>query len=270
MFDFLEVAHRFLDAGKIRKGVGEALHHALEFDDLVFIDDADQHGLVLMREAADGRDLRHTVLQALHESVGLLVRLVGDDLKLDRFLEALEHRIANAAGGEAVDKAQNNRLNLEVVDHIGDPRNNGVDAENDPHEVVFRIFVMDQCGNQIGTAGAAAQAHHAAIAETANHARRHRCEDFARSVGGHIDIRLQRQPVHQQQNNRKHRREHRRADGIFSTDDEKSQKQQRDIHNDIHISNLELKQILNNCRNTGDARRRKLVWKNKKMITDTK
>ena len=59
-----------------------------------------------MREAADGRDLRNTVLHMLEQLGGKLLRLIRDDLEFHGLLEALDHRIADVAGQEAVDQAK--------------------------------------------------------------------------------------------------------------------------------------------------------------------
>ena len=158
----------------------------------MLVDDTNEHGLVLVRKAADGRNLRNTVLQALHERFGQLVRLIGDDLELDGFLEALEHAVADMAGNKAVDKAEDDRLDLEIINKIRDSRNDRVDAENDPDEVVFRIFVMNERGDKVSTAGAAADAHNAAVAEAAYNARRHRCENLAGAVGRLVEETVER------------------------------------------------------------------------------
>ena len=101
-----EVAHGLLHGAEVGKRAGELLDDALERHDLVAIHDADEQRLVRMREAADGRDLRNTVLHMLEQLGGKLLRLIRDDLEFHGLLEALDHRIADVAGQEAVDQAK--------------------------------------------------------------------------------------------------------------------------------------------------------------------
>lgn len=83
-------------------------------------------------------DLRNTVLHMLEQLGGKLLRLIRDDLEFHGLLEALDHRIADVAGQEAVDQAENDRLDLEIIDEVGQGRDDGVDGKHDPDDVHLR------------------------------------------------------------------------------------------------------------------------------------
>ena len=101
----------------------------------MLVDDADDQALLLAGIGALGGDQGDAVLQVAHQIGGQLLRLLGDDLELQRGLRALDHRVAHRAVDEAVDDAADDRLKLEVVDKERDDRNRRVQHEADPGHV---------------------------------------------------------------------------------------------------------------------------------------
>ena len=90
--DVGEVAHGLLHGAEVGKRAGELLDDALERHDLVAVHNADEQRLVRMREAADGRDLRNTVLHMLEQLGGKLLRLIRDDLEFHDLLDYFRRR----------------------------------------------------------------------------------------------------------------------------------------------------------------------------------
>ena len=96
------------------------LDYALELHNLMLVYHADEHRFVLVRKATDSRHLRDAVLQPLNQRLRQFLRLIRDDLKFDRLLEALEHRVADTAGHEAVGHARPSEKNFKSKnDYLG-------------------------------------------------------------------------------------------------------------------------------------------------------
>ena len=231
---------------------------------------ADEQRLVRMREAADGRDLRDTVLHMLEQLGGKLLRLIRDDLEFHGLLEALDHRIADMAGQEAVDQAENDRLDLEIIDEVGQGRDDGIDGKHDPDDVHLRADMVDERRQQVRAAGAGVAAHDHAIAEAADDAARDRRKDRARAGSRMVLKRREVDIIQRQQHDGKHDCKRRGQHGIAVVYDIIRQQDERDVDEDRHIADLKMEHMLDDGRDARQAGRRELVGEHEDVVAQGK
>ena len=115
----LEIAYCLGDTRDVGKGVVVFVQDALEVYDLMLVDQTDEHLTLVVGICAlycpDGR----AVAQLFYDALTDLVSVHGNDLKLYRALAALQYVFVDGTGDEAVDYAQDHRLELEAVDEVG-------------------------------------------------------------------------------------------------------------------------------------------------------
>ena len=104
-FDLPEISDRLADHGHAGEGIRELAQDLLHPRDLVLVDYADQHCLVLVTVSAPCLNNGRTVMQFRYYTIDDLVRVCGDHFHLERFLAAFEHIVAYACGQETVDHA---------------------------------------------------------------------------------------------------------------------------------------------------------------------
>ena len=264
--DVPEVADCLLDGGQIGERAGILLQQALELHDLMLIDDANKHGLFFVGIAADGADLRDTVAHGLQNC--LLERLgpVGDDLELDSLLEAAQHDVADLAGDEAIEQAEDHRLIFHVINKKRAGRDERVDDEHDPENVLLRAAVLHERGHEIRSARRAAAAENDAVAIAADDAPRDRREDQARAVLGVIGQPTQIQAAEHQQRAGEDHRKDRRFDCEFLVSQQDHGHKKRDVEQVHHVTGIKFEDMLDHRRDTGQTGRGELIRKNKNFI----
>ena len=261
-----EIAHGLLHAGKIGKRSRELLNDLLHLNDLTLVHNADQQLFVVVRKAAHRGKLSHAVVERAHERLRKLLRRVGDDLKFDRFLEALQHSVADLAGDIAVKQAEDHRLDLEIIHEVGGDRDKRIDGENDPQQVNLRMVVMHPRSDQIRAAGGGIALHHNAVGKAADHTGRDRRENRARPV---LRMVCNARKVDLGKNNEhdgKNDREERGTNDVRSVHDAVCNNDQRDVKSKDQVTGFDAGQVLDDRCDARKTRRRKLVGIDKQRL----
>lgn len=182
-----EIAKRFRYVGDADERIGELAHQFGELRNLMLVDNADEHAFCPVGIAADGGQNGYAMAQFAQETVGHFFGVRGNDFGANGLLARFEHIVAHTRGDKAIDDAQNDRLDIEVVYEIGQHGDSRVQRENDVDERIFGALFVDVGRDEIGAAGAAAAADGHAVNRAVDYARNDGGEQRALAVARMID-----------------------------------------------------------------------------------
>ena len=244
----------------------------------MLVNDANEHGLLLVLVRADGGDLGRAVLERRKNVCRDLVGMGRDNGKLAGCFGTLDDIIANKAGNKAVQHAQADRLVvihkqplgvLGGIDKEGDGRYDGIEGEGHPKEVQSSVFLADVLGNDIRAAGRAVHTE----AKTVNQARKHAAEKHRKngvvSIGVILEL-LQSQLLKKQKDKRIGQAKDERALGKGPIDQKIRQGTQRYVDDQRHITNAKAGLVLDHGGDAVEPCRCEAVIDDKQLIVKGK
>ena len=204
-------------------------------------DDADEDLLFGLRIHAFPLYHGDRVSEIGHDPSSDVLRMIGDDLDADGAISTEEKVVAELTGREGIENTADDRLKLKSVDKIGEQSDDGIEGEDDAHEVIVGTIMMDNGGDDIRTAGRAAVLHDIRRDDPGKGACGDGCQDGTRPVVCDIAERGQVENAFVQKD--EHEGEcdahDEGTDGIRAPYDEKSSDAERDIDDDGDISDAD-------------------------------
>lgn len=182
-----EIAKRFRYVGDADERIGELAHQLGKARDLMPVDYADEQTLFLVRKAACCGKNGYAVHQFVQQALRDFLAARGDDFRANGAFAALENAVADMRGDVAVNDAEDNGLDVEIVNEIRKDRNGRVEREDDFHHRKFGMMLVDVCGDEVRAAGAAAVPDGNAVNKAVNYARGDGGKQRAAAVAGMID-----------------------------------------------------------------------------------
>ena len=194
---------------------------------------------------------------------GELFWILCDDLKPDGTAAGFHGFIRYGAGGEAVDDAQDHRLDLKIVDKIADESHHRVQRECDIKKVQAGLLFADQTGNKVCAAGIGAGMDQLGVNTAVDDTGNQRPQNGAGtgiggvSEGGNVNVFQNGQGDGEAEYI--HHRPKRNGFADFFV----YQKSQGQIDQKIQRADLNIEQVLEHGANAVQARRGKFVGENK-------
>lgn len=238
----------------------------MEADDLVPVHHADQQTGGRLGVHPLRPDHGDAVVQLPQQPGGKLLGLAGDHLEFQGHLHALEHPVPDLGAEEAVEQAEDHRLELIAVDKEAQPRHHRVHGEDHPDELKRRVLLPHPGCNDVRPAGGAVAAEHNAVDRPADAARRHRAKQLgiARVVGNAAQVQLVQRQCHGGEGQHIEQA----FPGKVRVQLPPGEGDQGEVDDEGEIADAEMEQILQHRPDAVDARRGKGVGKDEQRIVD--
>ena len=248
---FSKKTDRFVDRFNESERVVVFFQNILKFDELTFIDDADDQIFFGIGVDAFSFYARGGVPQFFQNFPIDFIGVRGNDQKFVSGFAAANDHVCDEAVQEAVEHAQADGFIIEdecavaVVFSVDEDRNegdDGIDGKIDPKEIEHRIFFTDVFGNDVGATRRAISAEHSAVNEPAHCAGDQDGIDGIDSLG----VILQGRQVKLFQDNIadgvRHGKDE-RFDGKFAIDEEESEDTEGGIDDNGKVADIEIQFI---------------------------
>ena len=275
-FDRLEVTERLADRLAEGEGVVVFFQNGLKINDLVLVDDANEHRLLLVLVGADRRDLGCAVLERLENIRRDLVGVGSDDGEFAGRFGALDDVIADKTGNKAIQHAQANRLVvvhhrparvLRGVNEEGNGRDDRVENEGHPKEIEPSFFLADVLGNDVGAARGCVHTEGRAVHKARQHAAEEYGKDGVVSVGVVLEL-LQPQFLQKQKDKRIGQAKDERPLGKGAIDEKIGHGTQRHVDQQRHITDAKAGLVLHHRGDTVEPRGSEAVVDDEQLVVE--
>lgn len=260
----LEVADDIVHTADHHEAVGILHHHGSQVVHLRAVHDADENAFVAVGVHTLGGHQGGSVVKFVNQVVTQFLRVVGDDFAANGAPTLLRNAVTDGAGSKAVENAKKNRFQLEIVDKVGAAGHKGIQSKNSPEEIDLRLVLMDEGSHKIRAAQAGPGLENQTGTGTGNNTGNQRAQNGA--VGGRIHKRRQIHMVQKQNESGEGQTVYHGADSHGLTHQEKYKKCQRNVNQDIQISDADAENMLNHGADTVQTCRGETVGKHEQLI----